>query len=139
LEFIIFDHIFAPHERDEFLDRFDLYLFPTLLEPFGMTVVETGARGLPVVTTDTPGPVHILESPRREEYAWGTVTDYGVLVRRTDDPERNLAPNVAQALAWTLENWETAATRALAFHQCVRERFTWPKVTEAYLALYRGK
>jgi glycosyltransferase involved in cell wall biosynthesis len=102
-------------------------------------VVEAGARGLPVVTTDSPGPAYILDSPRREEHAWGTVTDYGVPVQRTNDPEQNLAPNVAQALAWTLENWETAATRALAFHQCVQERFTWQKVTEAYLALYEGE
>ncbi|MBL7064921.1 MAG: hypothetical protein ISS49_12055 [Anaerolineae bacterium] len=64
-------------------------------------------------------------------------TDYGVLTRRTGDPEQNLAPNVAQALAWTLETWEATAARALAFHQRIQERFTWPKVTEAYLALYR--
>jgi glycosyltransferase involved in cell wall biosynthesis len=139
VEFTVFDHIFAPAERDHFLNRFNLYLFPTLREPFGITVVEAGARGLPVVTTDSPGPAYILDSPQREEYAWGTVTDYGVLVRRTDDPEQNLAPNVAQTLAWTLENWETTATRALAFHQRVQERFTWQKVTEAYLALYRGE
>ena len=139
MEFTIFDHIFAPAERDPFLDRFNLYLFSTLREPFGLTVVEAGARGLPVVTTDSPGPAYILDSPRREEYAWGTVTDCGVLTRRTDDPEQNLAPNVAQALAWTLENWKTAATQALAFHRRVQERFTWPKVTEAYLALYRGE
>jgi glycosyltransferase involved in cell wall biosynthesis len=44
-----------------------------------------------------------------------------------------------EALAWTLENWETAARQALALHQRVQERFTWPKVTEAYLALYRGE
>jgi hypothetical protein len=43
---------------------------------------------------------------------------------------------VAQALAWTLENWETATTRALASHQRVQERSTWQKVTEEYLALY---
>jgi len=137
VEFTVFDHIFAPAERDPFLDRFDLYLFPTLREPFGITVVETGARGLPVVTTDSPGPVYILDSPRREEYTWGTVTDYGVLARRTDDPERNLALNVTQALAWALDNWEAMTARALASHRRIQERFTWPKVTEAYLALYR--
>ncbi len=139
VELTIFDHIFTPAERDPFLDRFNLYLFSTLREPFGLTVVEAGARGLPVVTTDSPGPTYILDSPRREEYAWGTVTDYAVLTRRTDDPEQNLARNVAQALVWTLGNWKTAATQALAFHQRVQERFTWPKVTEAYLALYRGE
>jgi glycosyltransferase involved in cell wall biosynthesis len=133
----VFDHIFAPAKRDRFLDRFNLYLFPSLREPFGITVVEAGARGLPVVTTDSPGPVYILESPRREEYTWGMATDYGVLIRRTGDPEQNLAPNVAQALAWTLETWEATAARALAFHQRIQARFTWPKVTEAYLALYR--
>jgi len=139
VEFTIFDHIFTPAERDRFLDRFHLYLFPTLREPFGLTVVEAGARGLPVVTTDSPGPAYILGSSQSEEHAWGTVTDYGVLMQRSDDPEQNLAPNVAQALAWTLENWETAATQTLAFHRRVQERFTWPKVTEAYLALYRGE
>jgi glycosyltransferase involved in cell wall biosynthesis len=139
VEFTIFDHIFTFEERDPFLDRFHLYLFPSLRELFGMTVVEVGARGLPVVTADSPGPVYILDSPQREEYPWGTVTDYGVLARRTNDPERNLAPNIAQALAWALENWETTATQALAFHQRVQERFTWPKVTEEYLVLYQGE
>jgi glycosyltransferase involved in cell wall biosynthesis len=27
----------------------------------------------------------------------------------------------------------------LAFHQRVQQRFTWQKVTEAYLALYEGE
>jgi glycosyltransferase involved in cell wall biosynthesis len=137
VELAIFDHIFAPAERDRFLDCFNLYLFPTLREPFGITVVEAGARGLPVVTTNSPGPAYILDSPQREEYVWGTVTDYGVLARRTDDPEQNLAPNVAQALVWAMENWETTARQTLAFHRRVQERFTWQKVTEAYLALYQ--
>ncbi len=138
VELLVFDGIFSPAARDAFLDRFDLYLFPTLREPFGITVVEAGARGLAVVTTDSPGPLYILDTPSREEHNWGLTTGYGILVRRTDDPEQNLASNVAQGLAAALDSWEATAARALAFHSCIGERFTWPKVVEEYAALYRG-
>jgi len=138
VEFTLFDRIFTPAERDLFLDRFDLYLFPTLREPFGITVVEAGARGLTVVTTDSPGPAYILDSPRCLEFPWGTVTDHGILTKRTENPEQNLAQNLAEALAWTMGNWGKAVSRTLTFHRCIQKRFTWQNVTEAYLELYRS-
>jgi len=45
---------------------------------------------------------------------------------------------VARGLAAALSDWEATSTRALAFHRRVAERFTWPRIVEAYLAVYQG-
>jgi glycosyltransferase involved in cell wall biosynthesis len=138
VELVVLDRIFSPTERDRFLDSFDLYLFPTLREPFGITVVETGARGLPVVTTDSPGPKYLLETAEQDKHDWGWLTEYGVLVKRTDDPERNLDAHVAEGLVATLEDWPAAARRTLAFHHFIKDHFTWENVVRSYVELYQG-
>jgi len=133
-----FDRIFTPLERNALLDRFHIYVLPTLNEPFGMTLIEAGARGNRLIATDTAGPLYILDGEQMEDRGWGYITGCGVCAKRTEDPEVNLAPNLAKAIGWTLDHWHASADQAIRFLTKIGDGFTWGKVAEDYLEVYRG-
>jgi glycosyltransferase involved in cell wall biosynthesis len=138
VEIHTFDRVFTPLARNTLLDRFHIYLLPTLNEPFGMTIIEAGARGKLIVTTDTAGPLYILDGEGMEDKGWGYVAKCGICAKRTEEPEVSLAFNLAKAINWTLEHWEESTERALAFVTRIRDRFTWRQVGQQYLELYEA-
>ena len=139
VEIQTFDRVFTPLERNALLDRFHIYLLPTLNEPFGMTIIEAGARGNLIVTTDTAGPLYILNGEGIEDKGWGYITDCGICAKRSEEPEVNLAPNLAKAIGWALEHWEESAQHALAFLTKIGDRFTWQQIAQEYLQLYEAR
>jgi glycosyltransferase involved in cell wall biosynthesis len=138
VELRTFDRVFSPQERNEFLDRFHVYLLPSLNEPFGMTLIEAGARGLRLIATDTAGPLYILEGDGMEDKGWGYVTPCGICAKRTAEPGPNLASNLGKAIAWTLEHWGETGSQVTRFLAKIGDRFTWDEVAEEYLKVYRG-
>ena len=48
------------HDKDAFYRSIDFICVPSLEESFGLVVLEALAYGVPVIATDTPGPVSIL-------------------------------------------------------------------------------
>ena len=138
VELRTFDRIFASEERNELLDRFHVYLLPTLNEPFGMTLIEAGARGLRLIATDTAGPLYIFGGDGMEDKGWGYVTPCGICAKRTAEPGLNLASNLARAIAWTLEHWGETGNQVTRFLAKIGDRFTWDEVAEDYLKVYRG-
>ena len=117
------------HRRDQVpsiyrwaADRKGLFVNPALTEPFGLTLLEAAASGLPMVATDDGGPRDIQR--RCENGLLVDVTDpdslqHG-LVRAGSDPER-----------W--RRWRDNGVEAVSRH------YSWDAHVCSYLALMQGR
>ncbi len=95
-----------------------VFINPALTEPFGLTLLEAAATGLPLVATENGGPVDIIGNCQN-----------GLLV----DPLDRRA--IASALLEILEDdetWRAYSKRGLAG---VRKYYSW----QAHAATYRGE
>ncbi|MCT0224338.1 HAD-IIB family hydrolase [Synechococcus sp. CS-1328] len=93
-----------------------VFVNPALTEPFGLTLLEAAASGLPLVATENGGPVDIIANCRN-----------GLLV----DPLNKQA--IAQALIAILEDanqWETFSRNGVRH---VAQFYSWDAHAKAYL------
>ncbi len=95
----------------------DVFVLPSLYEPFSNACLEAMSRGLPVVTTEMNGASEALVSGEN-----------GVVVRDPADL-KDLAPAVIRALRLKREDLDPIHRRILARH-------TWEKHLEELLKLY---
>jgi sucrose-phosphate synthase len=113
------------HSGDEIPDVYravaasgGIFVNPALTEPFGLTLLEAAASGLPLVATENGGPVDIISN-----------CSNGILVDPLD------APAIAEALLSLLTDrskWEQAVSNGL---KGVRRHYTW----RAHAATYMDK
>jgi len=93
-----------------------VFINPALTEPFGLTLLEAAACGLPLVATENGGPVDILSN-----------CENGILVNPLD------ADAIAEALLEMLcdeERWKTASKNGL---DGVRRHYTWEAHARSYV------
>jgi sucrose-phosphate synthase len=98
-----------------------VFVNPALTEPFGLTLLEAAATGLPLVATDDGGPKDILGNCQN-----------GTLVDPTDP--RAIAKAIKAIVADT-EQWETFSMNGI---MNVREHYTWKTHAQTYLKEIRG-
>ena len=97
-----------------------VFVNPALTEPFGLTILEAAASGLPVVVTENGGPVDIIANCRNGELV---------------DPLDTEA--IAEALLKLLGNrevWQTASRHGI---EGVRRHYSWQAHVETYLTRLR--
>lgn len=93
-----------------------LFVNPALTEPFGLTLIEAAASGLPIVATEDGGPRDILENCQS-----------GVMINPLEPA------TITDALLAFLNNreqWETARDNGL---RGVAEHYSWPAHAGRYL------
>ncbi len=93
-----------------------VFINPALTEPFGLTLLEAAACGLPLVATENGGPVDILSN-----------CENGILVNPLD------ADAIAEALLELLRDearWEKASKNGL---KGVRRHYTWEAHARSYV------
>ena len=98
-----------------------VFINPALTEPFGLTILEAAASGLPVVATENGGPVDIIRNCR-----------CGELVDPMDREE------ISKALLGLLDNraqWRRASENGI---RGVREHYSWDAHAMAYLDQLRA-
>jgi sucrose-phosphate synthase len=98
-----------------------VFINPALTEPFGLTLLEAAASGLPMVATENGGPVDIIRNCR-----------CGELVDPLNKEE------ITEALLHLLNDsaaWEHASKNGIAG---VREHYSWPTHAKTYVAKVRG-
>ncbi|SFF00303.1 Glycosyltransferase involved in cell wall bisynthesis [Actinacidiphila alni] len=102
----------------------DVYVLPSVVEPFAVSILEAMSVGLPVVVTRTGG-----LSPDVEAAGAGRLTD--------SDPDADNGPLVGQAI---LELLDPAANEEAsdAAWRLIRDRFSIGAVVDTLLEVYRG-
>ncbi|MDX1631361.1 MAG: HAD-IIB family hydrolase [Thermoanaerobaculia bacterium] len=115
------------HEPDDVPDLYRLavgtggvFVNPALTEPFGLTLIEAAASGLPVVATNDGGPRDILH-----------YCDNGLLVDPLDPDD--IADALREALS-DPERWERWSKNGI---EGVRRRFSWSTHVEEHLERVR--
>ncbi len=94
-----------------------VFVNPALTEPFGLTLLEAAASGIPLVATENGGPVDIIGNCRN-----------GLLVNPLDKEA------IAQALLTVLSDekqWQIWSQNGI---EGVRKQYSWQAHAEAYLA-----
>jgi sucrose-phosphate synthase len=98
-----------------------VFVNPALTEPFGLTLLEAAASGLPLVATENGGPVDIIENCRN-----------GLLVDPLDDAA------IARALLAVLEDpvlWKRFSASGL---ERIPRFYSWQAHASRYLRAVRG-
>lgn len=97
-----------------------VFVNPALTEPFGLTLIEAAASGLPIVATEDGGPHDII-----------TNCNNGVLINPLDSGD------IARGLREVLLNWESWQLRSTAGLKGVRTFYAWESHAENYMKMVR--
>ncbi len=98
-----------------------VFVNPALTEPFGLTLIEAAASGLPVVATEDGGPRDILENCTN-----------GVLINPLDSQD------IARGIREVLLDWESWQRRAISGLEGVRAHYSWDAHAKRYLKTVRA-
>ena len=102
-------------------DKRGVFVNPALTEPFGLTLLEAAASGLPVVTTNDGGPRDIIENCRN-----------GILVNPNNTAE------IAEAIKKIVtdsQTWDTYSKNGILN---VKEHYTWIRHAKQYIKELSG-
>ena len=125
----LYGHVAYPkhHQADEVPDLYCLaaqsrgvFINPALTEPFGLTLIEASACGLPIVATEDGGPRDIIRNCHN-----------GYLIDPLDKSD------IAQVLMHVLsepKKWDRLSQNGI---NGVRKHYSWPAHVERYLELIK--
>ena len=99
------------------MQKCDVLVSSSVVETFGVTLIEALASGKPVVTTDSGGPSDIVND------------DVGILVPQKD-PEA-----LADAIEYVLNHYEEYCAQKLS--QYAKERYSYEAVGQQLSKIYR--
>jgi len=97
-----------------------VFVNPALTEPFGLTLIEAAASGLPIVATEDGGPSDIIGN-----------CENGILVNPLETDQ------IAAAVLKILSNWEDWQQRSVNGLKGVRENYSWEAHARRYLEVVR--
>lgn len=95
-----------------------VFVNPALTEPFGLTLIEAAASGLPIVATEDGGPRDIVAN-----------CDNGLLVDPLEPEE------IAEAIHRIIGDWEQWQRRSRTGLDCARKHYSWEAHAERYLEM----
>lgn len=97
-----------------------VFVNPALTEPFGLTLIEAAASGLPIVATEDGGPIDIISN-----------CDNGYLVDPLD--RKNIAKTLAKVIS-NNKKWNTLAANGI---EGVSKYYSWQGHAEKYLKIIK--
>lgn len=98
----------------------DIFVLPTLMETFGMVLVEAMAAGIPLVTTDAPGVKDVVEDG-----------ESGIQAKAGD------IESIVQNIVDVLNNQELSAKLVANGLSLAEDFYDWNEVSAKYLDFYK--
>lgn len=97
----------------------DFFIFPSVLESFGVVIIEAMAAGLPIIANDVPGSKDLITNKKT-----------GFLFKRINDTESYI-----KKIQLLVTNKQLVSKMRL---NCIKEsrKYDWEKVCSTYLNLY---
>jgi L-malate glycosyltransferase len=110
-------------ESEEFLNKLDIFVLPSLWEGLGIAVLEAGLKGLPVIASSVDGLKEIITDG---------VTGWSF--------ESGSAQDLASKLQWLMTNLATPQVRQVAgnLRQKIVSDFDIKKISAQYQAIYEN-
>ena len=110
------DELLVPHYQQA-----DLFVLPSIYEPFGMTALEAMACGRPVIASKFGGIKNAISSGEN-----------GVLIDPSNPQE------FAGAMIELLTDKKLSESMGKAGHKTIHKHFSWEIIAERYIAFYDG-
>jgi len=107
----------------------DVFLFPTLWEPYGMVISEAMATGLPVITSKTAGAAELITHDRDgwlTDDPWDVAAVTAGLQELAGDAARRQAMGSAARTTIEAYPWEAAAQRTMDVYREITEACPQP-------------
>lgn len=98
----------------------DVFVLPTLMETFGMVLVEAMAAGLPIVTTDAPGVKDVIDDG-----------ETGIQAVTGD------IDSISESIIQVIEDRDLATKMTTNGLKLAKEFYDWNKVSAKYLEFYQ--
>jgi len=121
-------------DKSALFDLAEVFVLSSLLEPFGITVVEALAKNVPVVASGVEGPKDILD--QKEIKAPFSLADGGILVNY-DEPDRR-AGNFFQALKYVFENPQDMKQRTIVGRTKTLAQYSWEALVQKKIEIYEA-
>ncbi len=123
--------------EDDKLALFDVakvFVLSSLLEPFGITVVEALAKDVPVVASGVEGPRDILGKHKIE--APFSLADGGLLVDYREPGKRS--ENLFEALKYVFENPKDVTARTMQGKTKTLAQYSWEALVQRKIEIYKS-
>ncbi len=117
---VLFTGFLRDHQKDVLLSRADVFVMPSLSEPFGLVALEAAQRGTPVIVSKNSGVREILKSAPEADF-W----DIEVMTNQIKSllQDQNYRQQVIEGQNHDLENstWGNAATQIKKVYDQVKK------------------
>jgi glycosyltransferase involved in cell wall biosynthesis len=111
-------------ELPEGLTCSDVFVAPSLNEPFGQVYLEAMACGLPVIATRSGGPLSFVNTEQGRPNGWLT---------EPDDVE-----SLADAIVEAINDADARRERAANAYQQIRAEYSWHHLAERFISIYES-
>jgi glycosyltransferase involved in cell wall biosynthesis len=115
---VLFSGFVRDTQREKLLDRADVFVMPSLSEPFGLVALEAAERHTPVIVSKTSGVSEVLSSAVRVDF-WDVDQMVDTIQKLLDDGDHHARVTNNQLNELQDITWNKAATRVQEIYRKV--------------------
>lgn len=113
---VLFSGFLRDKQRETLLDRADVFVMPSLSEPFGLVALEAAQRNTPVILSKNSGVSEVMPSSASVDF-WDIDRMTDEIVRQLQNPEHREQVVSGQLVDLERLNWQSAAEKVRAIYE----------------------